>query len=351
MAETFSDILGEFTPLTLTESINLLRLDEAFILKSKLGENVINMPDDRCVFEVEEGNYNLAPTGYINDPAMDVNVANKITPYAITPPQIFIKDTLTAGEVARCRIAGMNYINQTRDNKEFAFNQLIATKQQGMLKLIERRTEWLIAQALNGSISYTSETGRKFEFNYGQSAGVTLTGNKWDASSAGNPIHQLREMVKEYKRRNNQLSPDLIIMDGAAGEAFLNNVEVEKWLQSPGAQIFELKAGLAKDDTQPIGVLQGAEIYEYSATYKDSNGAVKSYLDSGYVYMTNSKLWRLFYGAIYDFDAGAFPLVTGSYYSKMKPSEDGKSLVLYAEAHPLPVVASVNGVLRVKVLS
>ena len=101
----------------------------------------------------------------------------------------------------------------------------------------------------------------------------------------------------------------------------------------------------------PIGQLQGSELYEYSATYEDSKGKVVPYIEDDYVYMTNSSLWRLYYGAINDFDAGNPPLVLGSRFSKMKVSEDGKALDIFVESHPLPVVVSNLCVVKAKVVN
>ncbi len=97
-------------------------------------------------------------------------------------------------------------------------------------------------------------------------------------------------------------------------------------------------------------ILQGAELFEYSATYEDNKGKITPYLDENYVYLTNSTLWRLFYGAISDFDAGNPPLVARDIFSKMKISEDGKALDIFVESHPLPVIVSNLGVVKAKVL-
>ena len=111
------------------------------------------------------------------------------------------------------------------------------------------------------------------------------------------------------------------------------------------------KTELAKGEAVPIGILQGAELFEYSATYDDSKGKPVPYLEDGYVYLTNSTLWRLFYGAINDFDAGNPPLVARAVFSKMKQSEDGKAMDIFVESHPMPVIVSNLGVVKAKVVS
>ena len=344
-----SDILNSFSPLTLTEAVSLIKTNEPLILKSRLGKNVFNMRDEACVFEVEEGSYNLAPVSFPNDPPSLVNISRKRKRYSVVPPQIFLRDRITASEINKIRLASQNPINMTAQDKSSAYDQTIAIKQTGLRRLIDRRVEWFFAQALNGKIDYTSEEGRSFTFDYDLPEVSKITGNDtWD--KAGNPIHQLRQLAKSFKALNNQLAPDLIIMGGRAGDAFLNNEHVESWMKSPGVQLFENKSELAKGEAVAIGILQGAELFEYSATYENEKGKPVPYLDDNSVYLTNSTLWRLFYGAISDFDAGNPPLVARDIFSKMKVSEDGKAMDIFVESHPLPVIVSNLGVVKAKVL-
>lgn len=347
----FNEMLAKFSPLTLTESVKLMKGTEPLLLTERLGKNVVNSLDETCVFEVEEGHYHLAPMGYSGDPAHNVNIARSVKPYALTPPQIFLRDKITASDVNKARMAAQNPINMSAQDKEAAYNKLVGDKQQGLNRLIDRRIEWFFAQTLRGKVSYTSETGRTFEHDFKLPAAVNINNEFWNKpADPGNPIHQLRHLAKHFKRINNQLSPDLILLGGAAGDAFMNNPHVEGWLKSPGVQIFQSRTDLAKGEAVPIGVLQGSELFEYSSTYEDNKGKAVPYIEDDYVYMTNSSLWRLYYGAINDFDAGNPPLVLGSRFSKMKVSEDGKVLNIFVESHPLPVVVSNLCVVKAKVV-
>ena len=344
-----SEILSTLSPLTLTTAIENIKTDEPFILKSRLGKNVQTMLDDACVFEVEEGSYNLAPVGFPNDPPSLVNISRKRKRYSVVPPQIYLRDRITASEINKIRLASQNPLNMSRQDKGTAYDRTVAIKQTGLRRLIDRRIEWFFAQALNGEIDYTSEEGRPFNFNYNlPEASKFPAADTWDKS--GNPIHQLRQLAKTFKALNNQLAPDLIIMGGKAGDAFMSNEHVEGWMKSPGVQLFQNKTDLAKGEAVPIGILQGAELFEYSATYEDEKGKPVPYLNDEYVYMTNSTLWRLFYGAISDFDAGNPPIVARDIFSKMKTTEDGKALDIFVESHPLPVIVSNLGVVKAKVL-
>ena len=344
-----SEILTTLTPLTLTTAITNIRTNEPLILKSRLGKNVITMLDEACVFEVEEGSYNLAPVGFPNDPPSLVNISRKRKRYSVVPPQIYLRDRITASELNKLRLASQNPINMTGQDKATAYDETISIKQKGLRRLIDRRVEWFFAQALNGTIDYTSEEGRHFMHSYSLPEATKFTASDaWDKD--GNPIHQLRQLAKQFRALNNQLAPDLIIMGGKAGDAFLNNQHVEGWMKSPGVQLFENKAELSKGDAVPIGILQGAELFEYSAAYEDSKGKPVPYINEDYVYLTNSTLWRLFYGVISDFDAGNPPLVRREIFSKMKASSDGKAMDIFVESHPLPVIVSNLGVVKAKVL-
>ena len=344
-----SDFLNSFSPLTLTEAVSLIKTNEPLILSSRLGKNKFNMLDEACVFEVEEGCYNLAPVSFPNDPPSFVNISRKRKRYSVVPPQIFLRDRITASDLNKIRLASQNPINMNAQDKATAYDQTIAIKQTGLRRLIDRRIEWFFAQALNGKIDYTSDEGRSFTFDYDLPELAKFSANDtWDKS--GNPIHQLRQLAKSFKALNNQLPPDLILLGSRAGDAFINNEHVEAWMKSPGVQLFENKSELAKGEAAPIGILQGAELFEYSATYENDKGKPVPYLDEDYVYLTNSTLWSLFYDAISDFDAGNPPLVARDVFSKMKASEDGKAMDIFVESHPLPVIVSNLGVVKAKVL-
>ena len=65
----FEEILAMFCPKALLESVNLMKGTEPLLLTNRLRKNEVNSLDEICVFEVEEGSYNLAPMGYSGDPA------------------------------------------------------------------------------------------------------------------------------------------------------------------------------------------------------------------------------------------------------------------------------------------
>ena len=173
-----TELLGMLSPLTLTTAINNIKTNEPFVLTSRLGKQVHRMLDEACVFEVEEGSYNLAPVGFPNDPPSQVNISRKRKRYSVVPPQIYLKDRITASEITRIRTASQNPINMTSQDKGTAFNELVAVKQTGLRRLIDRRVEWFFAQALRGKIDYTSEEGRQFTHDYDLPKATTIAANE-----------------------------------------------------------------------------------------------------------------------------------------------------------------------------
>lgn len=353
MDQTILEFLSGFQPVTLTEAVRNMGPVEPLTLTTKLGRNTVECASDHCVFEVEEGARNLAPVGFSGDPAANINISTKKTPYSVMPPQIFLKDSITARELSETRMVGQNPINMTTGDRAAAANYLVATKQQGLVKLIDRRIEWLFAHTLRGAYSYVSSTGRTFSHDFGLPGALNINGAYWDkATNPGNPVHQLRTMAKYFRQINNQMEPDTIILGGKAGDAFQNNPHVEDWMKSAGYQNLQLRMSttLGKGDSIPLAYLQGAEIYEYSSTYEDAAGAAQPYIEQDYVYLTNSSMWRLYYGAIYDFDAGGTPpVVVGKRFSKMKAADDGKSISIFVESHPLPILINNHCVIKCKV--
>lgn len=193
-----SEILNTLSPLTLTTSISLLRTDEPLILKTRLGKNVQTMLDEACVFEVEEGSYNLAPVGFPNDPPSLVNISRKRKRYSLVPPQIYLRDRITASELNKLRLASQNPINMTRQDKGTAYDQTVAIKQTGLRRLIDRRVEWFFAQALNGNIDYVSNEGRPFMFDYNLPEATKFpAADAWD--KAGNPPLVARDIFSKMK--------------------------------------------------------------------------------------------------------------------------------------------------------
>ena len=59
-----------------------------------------------------------------------------------------MRDRITASEITRIRTASQNPINMTQQDKGTAFNELIAVKQTGLRRLVDRRIEWFFAQSV-----------------------------------------------------------------------------------------------------------------------------------------------------------------------------------------------------------
>jgi hypothetical protein len=346
----YEELLKDFSVLTLTESVRDIKTQEPLFLTQRLGRNRTSSNTSVCVFDVETTTYQLAEMGYDGDPASQVRIAHTVEEKTMTPPQIYLEDQITAREIMNIRTAGQNPINFTRADQSTVYEKFLADKQSGMTKLIDRRLEWMYAQVLKGVLDYQPPAGRKVHVDYGFTAQNEFTCPATWENATADPIEQLAAMAKYFRYINNEMTPDLILLGGDAGDAFQRNQTVKDWQKSPGQQLYVDRTSLGKGESQSIGVLKGADLHEYSSTYEAPGGVRTPYIDSKYVYMTYTAQWRTIFGAIADFDAGDPPIIVGERASKLIRDPSGKKISLIVESHPLVYPVNINCVVRMKVL-
>lgn len=343
---------------TLTHAVRKITPDPFFFGAALGKKGAITSPTTTCEFDVVSGRRDLAPMGHPGDPATRVDYSEGFSTYTVTPPQIFLEDPIRANVLGALRLPGYSpYLTGAGAQTELsdAFLEHVMIKQRNMMKAIERRKEWLWAQAATtGAISYTNQYGRKFSIDYGVSADTnifTSTG-KWAGSDAIDPIFHLRELRRTYVEQNGFL-PTVIVLGKEAADAFRNNAHVIGWLKSAGVQLLQLN--MAQTDTlvTPIANIPGiGTIVEHVGTYPaDNTGTLTAYMPSKKVLLTSPDVWQMHYGAIHDFDIDPnYPLLQSELFSKMKISQDGKSRSLFVETHPLPVLEISTGIMVVQVL-
>lgn len=351
------DPLELYTPATLTHSINRI-LPENLYLSKILGKGVsVKSPTETAMFDVEHGRRDLAPMGNNGDPATKVDFAETYKTFTVTPPQIFLEDTIKASDVAKLRMAGQSPIilgSGNSDGVVAAFNDMIAKKQKNLKRSISRRIEWMYSQALStGGIDYTCDSsGRSFSVDFGVPDGNKFTvSEKWDASSsAGDPLTQFPQFQRTFATQNG-VNPTVIIAGTAAADAFRSNSNVKSWLKSAGVQLLQINQGIKEDLVTPVAQIPGVgTMVEYAASYPaDGVTPASPYIPEDCVILTHPSLWEMHYGAVSDFDLGENPLAMVELYSKIKVSPDGKTKSLYVESHPLPVLTCDTGIMVVKV--
>ncbi|NCC95671.1 MAG: hypothetical protein EOM02_02415 [Synergistales bacterium] len=351
------DILDLYTPATLTQAVNKIKPETLFLTKTLGAGTKITAPTESVMFDVTEGVRRLAPLGHNGDPATRVDMSDGYKTYTVTPPQIFLEDPVHASTIAQVRMAGQSPINLggSSDAVMAAFDNIIGARQKNLLDSIERRVEWMFSQIIStGKIDYKSDSnGRPFYVDFGVPGASKFTiSEKWDASTnAGDPLVQLPILFRTYAEQNGFL-PTVLLVGRAAADAFRANPNVKSWLKSAGVQLMQINLDMKSDLVTPLAQIPSVgTLIEYSATYAaDGTGTVTPYVPEDSIILTNPQVFRMHYGAIYDFDLGDNPILMAPRYSKMKTSPDGKTKSLFVESHPLPVITHDTGVMIVKVV-
>ena len=344
---------------TLTHLVRKATPDPFFFGATLGKKGAITSPTTTCEFDVVSGRRDLAPMGHPGDPATRVDYSEGFETFTVTPPQIFLEDPIKANVLGALRLPGTSpYLTGSGAQTELsdAFLEHVLIKQRNMMKAIERRKEWLWAQAATtGKIAYTGSNGRKFSIDYGVSTSTnifTSTG-KWDGDDQIDPIFHLRELCRTYVEQNGFL-PSVIVLGKDAADAFRVNKHVAGWLKSAGAQLLQLNMGQNDNLVTPVANIPGiGTIVEHIGTYPaDNTGTLTPYMPTKAVLLTSPDVWQMHYGAIHDFDINPeYPLLQSEYFSKMKIAHDGKSKSLFVETHPLPVLEINTGIMVVTVLS
>lgn len=275
------------------------------------------------------------------------------------PAYVKPKDPINASRVIR-KIAGQGELAPGAAKKSPAqrYNELVADILRQHRFAIERRWEWMAAQAiLYGRVTLKDDNYPEttVDFERDSNHEVTLAGNQlWTDTSNSTPLADI-ERWKAVGRRAFYGGPlTRITMGGKAWEAFRAHPDVQGLLKTDYAP--PQKGGLNVN----LGVLEGLEvewvgklngttdIYVYSDWYT-VKGAAIPFMDERDIVMTgpNVRGVRAF-GAIQDINANFQPLAM---FPKMWPAQDPSATFIMTQSAPLMVPMNPNNTLRARVVA
>lgn len=331
----------------LTAIVEQIKPESGFLVRNLIGNKRFNAESDTIKLRIKRGSYKIAPISNYGDPAIDVEKTYTIEEKSIVAPQIFLKENFRAEDVKSLSPIYVNPLEGTAANMNKEVEQRAADTLAAMKDSIERTIEYMTAQLLiNGKIDYTNPfTNKRFVLDLEVPSSQLSGTATWSNPTSATPLTDLRNWIRAYAKANG-IKPDIIIMGEQAAEYLLASdeykSETNKMPQLSRVQDinWELNA-----DTEIIGTFLGIGTpVVYFGTYEDpKTGAVSSYIPDNVVILTNSKFWRLGFGAIYDYDINPnMPVYKGEYFAKQKISEDGKNKYLYLESHPVPYIELVD---------
>lgn len=349
------DLLSTVTMLPMVETIK----PQTYLFRDTFFSRAFQFDTQAIAFEVLPTEQRLAP--FVSPAAQGRIMSNKgRTSKLFTPAYVKPKHEIDPNHpLVIQRGAGENIGGSA--SLETKWNAAIARNMVLQMDMIDRREEWMCAQAvINGGILVGSEDYPYVYVDFGRDASLTsiLTGTARWGQSAAAPLTNLRDLRRAAFNLSSRPIGD-VIMGLSAFDLFFADAGVAALLaQSANYRITTNDSQLSSfsDGSTPLefrGRLQGANgqgalnIWTYAQTYEDYDGTIQNVMNPLDVVGVASDVdGYLCYGAIKDGRAGLRPLAR---FPKMWEEEDPSVTYMMTQSSPLPVPTRINASFRIRV--
>lgn len=232
------------------------------------------------------------------------------------------------------------------------WDALIAKELADQEAAIRRRWEWMAMQAtLFAKVTVVAEDYPSTTVDFGRdpTLTVTLSGTARWGQSAADPVGDLETWAGQIQALTGAVVTR-VYMAPDVWKVFRKDTEVKELMETRRGSISNGELGPQSDLTYKyIATVGTFDIYTYSDSYIDENGANQPMMPSGTVLMVAPKVFagvRAF-GAILDSKAGlqALPI-----FAKMWDQEDPSVTFVMSQSAPLMVPRDPNGSLCASVL-
>jgi hypothetical protein len=273
----------------------------------------------------------------------------------VKPPKIRVKIHLEPSELMDNRRPGFS-IFPAGGEVASAAEQEIARKAQVLSDGIAESIEYLCAQALRGTLSYSADEQEVFTVTYDMPAGNTYTlSTKWDDVDA--LISQDFMNAQEIASDEVGLGVTDCIMSASAAQAFMANEEVRFLLTSPNsmnAGALNLAAQFRDDGALLLGEFCGVRCWRYGReTVLPSGSSYALIEDKKVIFLHNGPAAenRMYFGPIHDLTALQGRQFVGERFAKQWIQEDPSVMWMLVESNPLPWPRRPGSIQRVTVLA
>lgn len=276
----------------------------------------------------------------------------------VKPAYVKPKDPVTASRVIK-RAAGFGELNSGRPmSPSQRYNAIVGDILRQHRRAIERRWEWLAAQAvIYGSVTLEDENYPRTVIDFERDASHDITlglAARW--GDAGVSILDGIEGWKRLGRRTKHGGPlNRITVGQEAWEVMRADDDIRDLLKTDYAP--SQKGGLNMNlgvleglDVEYVGKLNGTtDIYVYSDYYEDEDGNVMEFMDPRDIVMTGPSIGGVrCFAAIQDISANFQAM---SVFPKMWPEHDPSATFVMTQSAPLMVPTRPNASLRARVLA
>lgn len=275
----------------------------------------------------------------------------------VKPAYVKPKDAISASRMIQ-RAAGMGELNvNSQMSPQQRYNAIVADVLRVHRRAIERRWEWMAAQAvLYGAVTLEDEAYPKTVVDFERDVDHSITlgvGNRW--GDAGVSILGNIESWKATVRAASFGGPtNRLTVGSSAWEVMREDDEVREMLnldlRSYNAGL-NLNLGVREGlDVERVGSVNGTtDIYVYSDYYHDVDGSIIPFMDPRDVVLTGPNVNGVrCFGAIQDTDAQLQPLAM---FPKMWKQEDPSATFIMTQSAPLMVPVNPNNTLRARVIA
>lgn len=294
---------------------------------------------EKALVDVVKGGRTMAPlvAPYVNG---SLDKRSGYSTREIKTPRVAPFRTLTGDEIKK-RLPGESFISGKSAQQRA--QEILAKDLVDLDKKIIYTEEFLAAKVLLGSsidIDEVDESGKvagKFNIDYGFTNKVAVV-KKWTVESI-NPIEDIEKWIDTKVLQNSANTPDIVIMDPDAAQAFMKNPFVKVILDRRASAGSYQEATYKGKGATFIGVFTkyNLEVYAYSNLVDQGSGAATQLLPSGTVIVGPSGQGKMNYGAVNQLEEGKGWL---TYEEKRVPlyTVDQKAQVetLKVTSRPLP---------------
>jgi hypothetical protein len=275
----------------------------------------------------------------------------------VKPAYVKPKDPVSATRMIQ-RAAGLGELNVNSNwSPQQRYNAIVADILRTHRRAIERRWEWLAAQAVQfGTVTLEDEAYPRTVVDFERAAGHTVvlgSGSRWGDSGVsilGN-IETWKKTVRDapFGGPTNRLT-----VGSEAWEVMREDAEIREMLNldlrsyNNGLNVnLGVRDGL---DVERVGSVNGTtEIYVYSDYYHAPDGTVVPFMDPRDVVLTGPSVRGVrCFGAIQDFDANLQALAM---FPKMWRSDDPSATFIMTQSAPLMVPVNPNNTFRARVVA
>jgi hypothetical protein len=322
---------------TMTAAINKIKTPQNF-LKRLLFGSTEELTTEDIELSYLTGGRDMAPLVKKNGEALMVEGLGE-TFATVQTPNIRIKRPMTPSDILFTRRAG-TVVFPTSGGQRSAINAYIARELKRLRDLVAYAEEWMVSQAIRGSIEYQVSPEENFQITYPRSSSHSFSvDTDWDDSSS-NPEEDILK-AKRLIADDVGLSPTHMILGETAAKVFMSNTRVTNLLDTRNYEAGGLTINNQFNEQGAIylGRFAGLQVWEYSRSINKGGTSTDLVRDKYAEIVCASPAAEnvLYYGAIPDVRVLKGGLLKAKLFAKSWDQEDPPVRMALVHSRPLPV--------------